>query len=157
MKTYLEVNSFPSRHVIYEKRPENFNSRFEIVSCFFECADKILLLHRQDDKPEGNTWGVPAGKIDEGENLAEAMLRELREETGFKLSAEELVYFQKIYVRYSEYDFIYHIFHTKIEEEVQVSISDKEHKDFKWVSPKEALGMPLIPELGSCIKLFYVI
>jgi len=49
-----------SKHI-----PENFNPKFEVVSCFVEYEDEILLLRRQDHKPEPNTYGVPAGKIDQ--------------------------------------------------------------------------------------------
>lgn len=38
----------------------------------------ILLLRRRDD----GTWGLPAGAIDPGESPAQAVIREVREETG---------------------------------------------------------------------------
>ncbi len=141
--------------MIYHRRPENFDSRFEIVSCFFEYAGEILLLHRQDYKPEGDTWGVPAGKVNEGESLVEAMIREAREETGEELSEKELVYFKKIFVKYPGYDFVYHIFHIELKRKAEISISKKEHKEFRWVNPIKALDMNLIGELNSCIKLYY--
>lgn len=42
-------------------------------------ADKLLGVSRKDDF---NDFGLPGGKVDPGESKAEAMLRELREETG---------------------------------------------------------------------------
>ncbi len=51
--------------MISRNKPENFTPKFEVVSCFVEYNDEILLLLRQDHKPEGNTYGVPAGKIDQ--------------------------------------------------------------------------------------------
>ena len=66
--------------MIYKERPKNFNPKFDVISCFVEYDGEILLLHRQDHKPEGNTWGVPAGKVDKGESLLEAMTREIQEE-----------------------------------------------------------------------------
>jgi len=66
--------------MIYKTEPENFISRFEIVSCYVEHDGKILILHRQNHKPQGNTWGLPAGKIDDNEDKIEAMLREIFEE-----------------------------------------------------------------------------
>ena len=84
--------------MIYKERPQNFNPKFEVVSCFVEYNGEILLLHRQDHKPEGNTWGVPAGKVDDGENLLESMVREIKEETGFLLPSSQLSYFEKVFV-----------------------------------------------------------
>lgn len=49
---------------IYLEKPEGFNPKFEVVGCcFLHYQDKILLLHRQDFKPEGNCSGIPGGKL----------------------------------------------------------------------------------------------
>jgi len=111
--------------MIYRKKPQNFNSKFDVVSCFVEHNGTILLLHRQDHKPEGNTWGVPAGKVDQGEEILKTIVREIKEETGFQLSSSQPSYFKKVYVKYPKYDFIYHIFHISFQ------------------------------DLDACIKLFY--
>ncbi|MEI6774245.1 MAG: hypothetical protein WCL18_05665 [bacterium] len=42
--------------MIFKDKPENFAPKFEVVSCFVEYDNKILLLCRQDHKPEPNTW-----------------------------------------------------------------------------------------------------
>lgn len=141
--------------MIYKERPQNFNSKFDVVGCFLEHDREILLLHRQDHKPEGNTWGVPAGKVDEGENIMETIIREMREETGLILNSSQLSHFGTVFVKYLEYDFVYHIFDTQIFDRRNVVINHAEHKDFKWVSPKEALSMPMIQDLDNCVKLFY--
>jgi 8-oxo-dGTP diphosphatase len=141
--------------MIYKERPQKFNPKFNVVSCFVEYNGEILLLHRQDHKPEGNTWGVPAGKVDDGENLLESMVREIQEETGFVLPSSQLSYFGKVFVQYPDYDFVYHIYHTKLDQKQKVAINHKEHKDFRWISPENALNMPLIQDLDACIKLFY--
>ena len=143
--------------MIHKEKPQNFDPKFDVGSCFIEYNEEILLLHRQDHKPEGDTWGVPAGKVNEGEKVLETMLREIQEETGFQLPSSQLSYFGKIYVNYPEYDFVYHIFHTKLDQKQEVAINHNEHKNFKWISPKNALNMPLIQDLDACIKLFYKI
>jgi len=143
--------------MIYIEKPKNFNPKFEVVSCFIEYHGKILLLHRQDFKPQGNTWGLPTGKVEGNEKLSEAMAREIREETSFDIPDSELKYFKKVYVMYPDYEFIYHIFSTKLKIQKKVLINSKEHKDFKWTSPKNSLKMSLIGDLDKCIKLFYKI
>ena len=143
--------------MIYENEPENFNPKFSAVGCFVKYNNEILLLHRQNYKAQGNTWGIPSGKIDEGENKLEAMVREVKEETGFKFPKSQIKYFQKVYVKFREYDFIYHIFSTKLDRQIQVEINKTEHKNSKWESPAGALLMPLIEDLDACIKLYYKI
>ena len=141
--------------MIYKDIPENFNPKFDVVSCYFEHDGKILLLHRHDHKSEGDKWGVPAGKIDEGEGELEAMVREIKEETGQEVLAEQLEYLDKVYVRYPDYDFLYHMFRIIINKQPEVLLSVGEHKDYTWVSPKEALNLDLVRDLDSCIKMCY--
>ena len=141
--------------MIYEQKPENFSPKFEVVSCFLEHNGEILLLHRQNHKPQGDTWGVPAGKVDEGESVMTSLQREAWEETGVKLDSEKIKHFKKIFVRYDDYDFSYHIFHTKFENKPEVEIREEEHKGFQWLSPKDAMKINLIQDLDACIEMFY--
>jgi ADP-ribose pyrophosphatase YjhB (NUDIX family) len=43
---------------------------------------RILLLNQDTDT--GRSWSLPGGKVDEGEALAGALVREMREETGLE-------------------------------------------------------------------------
>ncbi|MEI7919234.1 MAG: NUDIX hydrolase [bacterium] len=139
--------------MIHKNKPENFSPKFEVVSCFVEHNDEILLLLRQDHKPEPNTYGVPAGKVDEGETPIQAIEREVREETGIKLT--DPTHFEKLYVKYPDYDFTYHIFHKRFDQEPTITINPNEHKGHKRIHPKKALELDLIEDEDACIKLFY--
>jgi len=141
--------------MIYHQEPENFKSAFEVSSCFLEHDGDILLLHRQDHKPQGNTWGLPAGKVDQRETALETIIREIREETGYESSKDMPTLSKTLFVRYPEYDFVYHIFHVALPERPDVVIEPTEHKDFQWKTPQEALQMELIPDLDACIELHY--
>ena len=141
--------------MIYKNPPENFNARFEVVSCFVEHEGEILLLHRQNNKTEGDKWGVPAGKKEERETESEAIAREMREETGLDLHSGLFQYFDKVYVRYPDYDFVYHMFTVKLEERPNVLINESEHKNFQWADPQRALELNLIRDEDQCIRLFY--
>jgi 8-oxo-dGTP diphosphatase len=44
--------------------------------------DDRLLLIRRGHGPAAGTWSVPGGRVERGETVAEAVVRELREETG---------------------------------------------------------------------------
>jgi 8-oxo-dGTP pyrophosphatase MutT (NUDIX family) len=133
--------------------PKDFTPKFEVVSCFVEYDNKILLLLRQDHKPQGNTYGVPAGKIDAGETPRQAMVREGKEET--QITLDNITYIDKFYVRYPDYDFIYHIFHKKFDTQPKVTIHPNEHKTYIRKTPKESLELDLIRDMDECIKLFY--
>ena len=141
--------------MLYNDEPSDFKSKFEVVGCFVESNGELLLLHRQDHKPEGNTWGIPSGKVDEGETPVSTVLRELKEETGFKVSTSELSYLKKLFIRFPTYDFIYHVFRTKLAERRSVKINPNEHKDARWITPEKAKQVNLIGDLREGINLFY--
>ncbi|TSC53137.1 MAG: pyrophosphohydrolase [Parcubacteria group bacterium LiPW_72] len=141
--------------MIFLKTPPNFKPRFKVASCYVEFKGKILLLFRNSHKLEGNKWGVPAGKIHLGETEQEAMVREIKEETGLEILPEKLDYFHKVYVRYPDYDFVYHIFFLKLDSEPMIKINPREHKEHAWVMPQDALNMKLVSDLDGCIKMYY--
>jgi len=134
---------------------DNFNKKFDVVSVFIEHDGEILLLHRQDHKPQGNTWAMPAGKVDNGEDLIDALSREVEEEIGLKTDLREYKYIEGYYVRHSGYDLIYHTYHMKVPEKPKLNLNLNEHKDFVWIKPKEALNLNLIEDEDMCIKWFY--
>lgn len=140
--------------MIYQAPPENFNPKLEAAGCFVKCNGEILLLHRQDHRPEGNTWGLPAGKINQGEKALDSVVREIKEETGLVIPESEISYLGKIYVRYPTYDSIFHVFETRVESKQGIKINLNEHKDFKWVSPENASNLELIEDLDQGIKIF---
>lgn len=143
--------------MIYDAEPDCFSPKFKVVSCFVQCGNEFLMLLRQDGKSEGNKWGIPAGKLNPGESSVDAIVRELYEETGIRHSPFEIGYFRKLFVRYPDYDFIYHMFTAKMQEKPEVKIKPDEHKSFQWVSPEEALKLPLVPDEDACIRMFYKI
>jgi len=55
-------------------------------------GDKIFFTKRHDPgSPYDNKWEIPGGKIDHGEQPLEAVVRELKEETGFDIKVLQLL------------------------------------------------------------------
>ena len=46
--------------------------------------DERLLLVRRANAPGAGTWSVPGGRVEAGETVGEAVVREVREETGLE-------------------------------------------------------------------------
>lgn len=53
-----------------------------VVGAVVQYDGRVLLLKRPDDDFMGGIWELPSGKVDPGEILDEALIREVKEETG---------------------------------------------------------------------------
>jgi 8-oxo-dGTP pyrophosphatase MutT (NUDIX family) len=141
--------------MISRKQIPDFKKKFDVVSVFIEHENHTLLLHRQDHKPQGNTWAMLAGKVKNGEDLLAALVRETEEEIGLVVDKSQYTYFEGYFVRYPEYDYMYHVFHLRLAHRPSLKINKDEHKDYCWIKPVDALKLNLIQDEDVCIKWFY--
>ena len=130
--------------LVFQDPPIDFNPKMEGSGCYCEHKDRLLFLLRNPNSPQGNTWGIPAGKFEVNETPIQAAIRELYEETGLSLKPEDLQPVGKLYVRHPNLDFIFHLFHKSFETEPALLVDPKEHLEAKWATVNEALEFPLI-------------
>lgn len=57
-------------------------------------AGRVLLLRRANTGYGQGAWCLPGGKIDHGQTIAEALVREVREETELEVTRAELLLLQ---------------------------------------------------------------
>jgi len=143
--------------IVYLAPTPQFKPRFEIAAVYIEKDDLILLLHRQLNKSQGNKWGIPGGKVDKQETPLQAAVREVREETGYDISNQEIETTGTVYIEYNERDhFVYHMFRTQLQGDPgAVKINFNEHKGFTWVTPNDGLKMDLLLGEAECFNLVY--
>lgn len=141
--------------------PEDFQPKFEIAGCFVQTQnekgeEEMLLLLRQDGKPQANTWGIPAGKLNPKEDRLITILRELEEETGLRLDSADVQFLNTLYDRFEDVrlDFVWHVYRARLATKPLVTIKLDEHKDFRWVRIDKALELPLIEDLDACMQFF---
>lgn len=111
-------------------------------------AVEALLLHRAPGRVLPGLWQGVSGLVEEGESIAEAALREVREETGFHGSAIEafyhLDYVTEFYWEPSDALMASAYFALRIAPGVDPELSE-EHDDFRWLPLDDALAMAVWP------------
>jgi ADP-ribose pyrophosphatase YjhB (NUDIX family) len=58
-----------------------------VSAAIFDETGRLLLMHRADN----DHWTIPGGNVEIGESVTQALLREVREETGLDVSVGPLV------------------------------------------------------------------
>lgn len=59
-----------------------------------DTTGRVLVLQRAADSTDGGRWCLPGGKIDYGDTVEQAAIRELREETGLHATDLRFLFFQ---------------------------------------------------------------
>ena len=136
---------------VFFEKPSDLNPVLDVVSVYIECDDKILLLKRSPGKIEENKWGVAAGKLEENEELIDGIIRECLEETGLELKESSLEKIATAYIRNEGFEYSYHMYKTTFLEIPTITLND-EHTEYKWVTIKEALKMPLMSGAKELLK-----
>jgi 8-oxo-dGTP pyrophosphatase MutT (NUDIX family) len=114
-----------------------------VVGCFLEHEGKFVVLLRHSHKPDGDTWGLPGGKVEAGEGDVQALLRELEEETGYRAEPAELEHL-------GDYDFVsprnddvaYVTYRVRLKHPHRVVLEDAAHAEYRWVTAKACDAMP---------------
>jgi 8-oxo-dGTP diphosphatase len=101
-----------------------------------EDTGRILLLLRSEYVNEPGTWAAVGGKVDPGETVEEALLREIVEEIDYRGPIE----LQRTRA-YMSGDFVYHNHFGYVPREFVPSLN-WENDDYTWVDPWELDDWP---------------
>lgn len=120
------------------------------VGAIIKKDEKVLLIKRGNE-PFNSYWCLPGGHIDYGETAKQAVIREVKEETGLTIKPVFFSYRDEIYPDINWHGEVL-IFHGKAEG--KEAVDGKEIIDIKWVDIKEALNMKLAFEHEKTLKVY---
>lgn len=136
-------------------------------------GDKFLLAHTTGMKPDKG-WGLPKGRVDEGESTKQAAVRETQEECGLSIDESDIKPITQVsYKSKDEYGVVkktLHVFLFETDEEIQKqplvcstyftprwadnkNVKVPEVDRFKWVTLDEAKTISM-KSIKSVFNLF---
>lgn len=120
----------------------------------FSGESVLLVKHLAGAKHLDDTFGLPAGRIQHNETDLEAARRELKEETGLFVKAENLVklattYQAEIKQKDSSRKFTMVVFKTN---EFSGQLQDSDETQPVWINVQELNGLNLLPNVETAIQ-----
>ncbi|OLO40426.1 DNA mismatch repair protein MutT [Alkalihalophilus pseudofirmus] len=94
--------------------------------------NQILCALRSETMSMPNHWEFPGGKLEEGENREEALIREIDEELGCKIQVKE-----KVTDTHHQTEAVVVHLHTYVAKVTEGNPKAREHAQLKWVKVNE--------------------
>lgn len=111
----------------------------DVVAALIWEQGKFMICQRPAHKARGLLWEFVGGKTEPGESMADALIRECREELDITVSVGDI--FTQVVHEYPDILIRLTLFHCTIAEGTPKLL---EHNDLKWIHPSE------IPHYDFC-------
>lgn len=108
-----------------------------VAGCVIKKDDKILMVQEAKQKYYGQ-WNFPAGHVDEGENIMEGAIREVKEETGCDVKLTGVLPIKTVYQK--DIPTLIVEFTAEILNE-NIQFDKSEILDVKWIDIEEIKNM----------------
>jgi 8-oxo-dGTP diphosphatase len=115
--------------------------------------DKLLMVQRANDPGKG-LWSLPGGRVEQGEYLADALRREVLEETGLEVEVGELAGILE--VPGSELHYVILDYHAVLTGEPE-AVHGTDALDVRWVPLKEVAHLDCTPRFVETMKAWRVL
>ena len=113
-----------------QKKVKRAIPHFNVVTAIIWRGDTFYIQKRSEDKMLGGLWEFPGGKVEKGETLEMALLRELKEECNF--NARILKKATSIKHRYSHYSITMHCYYCEEKNDKIVN-----HTNSNWIKKNQ--------------------
>lgn len=111
----------------------------QVVAALIRQSDKFMIFQRPATKTRAYQWEFVGGKVEKGETLEEALIRECREEIGVTVKVGDI--FMEVDHEYPDITIHLTLFNAEIAEGTPEML---EHNDIRCITPEE------IPQYRFC-------
>lgn len=113
-----------------------------------------LLLVKRDREPSKGVWSLPGGRVEWGESMREAVVREVREETGIDVDVEGVAGFVERIV--PDDDGVVQWHHVIVDfwarPRSRALVAGDDASEARWVPVADITQLPLAPGLYEFLK-----
>jgi 8-oxo-dGTP diphosphatase len=124
------------------------NERPELCAGAVAIHDGDLLMIRRGHGPAAGEWSVPGGRVERGELLAEAVVREVREETGLECVCGPLIGWVERIEEDGSSHFVILDFEVTVLDETTPTAGD-DAAEARWVPLPEVTDLRLVDGLAE--------
>ena len=111
--------------------------------------DGAVLLVRRGRGPAAGEWSVPGGRVERGETLAAAVVREMLEETGLEAVVDRFLGWVE---RIDEYHFVILDFAVTVLDPTETPVAGDDAAEVAWVPLTELTDTRLVDGLYDFLR-----
>ena len=119
----------------------------DVVAALVWKDGKIMICQRPTWKARALLWEFVGGKVENGESLEDALIRECKEEIGVEVKVGDL--YADVYHTYPDIDIHLFFFNCTLNGEEPKKL---EHNDVRWVEPSTLTDYDFCPADKDLIK-----
>ena len=118
-----------------------------VVAALIWEGDRFLACQRPAHKARGLLWEFVGGKVEPGESLEDALIRECREELDITVAPRDV--FMEVIHEYPDLTVRLTLFNATIAEGTPMAL---EHHDIRWITVREIDGLEFCPADEEILK-----
>ena len=119
----------------------------DVVAALIWEGDRFLACQRPAHKARGLLWEFVGGKVEPGESLEDALIRECREELDITVAPRDV--FMEVIHEYPDLTVRLTLFNATIAEGTPKAL---EHHDIRWITIREIDGLEFCPADEEILK-----
>ena len=119
----------------------------DVVAALIWEGDRFLACQRPAHKARGLLWEFVGGKVEPGESLEDALIRECREELDITVAPRDV--FMEVIHEYPDLTVRLTLFNAAIAEGKPKAL---EHHDIRWITVREIDGLEFCPADEEILK-----